>query len=290
MDEARSPRSAHVGDAGPRLRQQGFVRLSKEGEEIMLERTGGWQHAAWWRPACRTAAVLGPLLTCAVLANARDQVAAATSVLVLVLWVVGEAAAGDRPAAVIAAVSSGVWFDFFLTEPYLRFTISGSDDLEATVLLVLISLAVSEVALWGYRQQAQASRRSGYLEGVLGAARAVVEGETPTSALTDVVASHISEALGADGGRFVVGPVHDSRIAVLDHDGVLTRDGHAVDVDRVGLPVDEYVAVPVRRGPHTLGHFLVTASTTTAYPTREQRRIAVLLADQVAGAVQEDSA
>ena len=49
---------------------------------------------------------------------------------------------------------SGVWFDFFLTEPYLRLTIADSDDIETTVLLVLIGVAVTEIALWGHRQQA----------------------------------------------------------------------------------------------------------------------------------------
>jgi K+-sensing histidine kinase KdpD len=249
-----------------------------------------WQEASWWRPACRTVAVFGPLLTCAILATARDSVTAATAVLVLVLWVVAAAATGDRLAAVVAALSAGAGFDFFLTRPYHRLAISDAHDVETTVLLVVISLAVTEVALWGYRQQAHASRRSGYLEGVLGAARAVVEADTPTPAVIAVVARHIAEALGADGCRFVAGPVHDSRIAVLDHDGVLTRNGRPVDVDREGLPVDEYVAVPVRRGSQTLGHFLVTASTEVSYATGEQRRIAVLLADQVAGALRDESA
>jgi K+-sensing histidine kinase KdpD len=254
----------------------------------MVNRVFGWQQARW-RPAVRAAAVLAPFLTSAILSTVRDSVTAATSVLVLVVWVVAAAATGDRVAGILAAVSGGAWFDFFLTEPYLRFTIADSDDVEATVLLVLISLAVTEVALWGYRQQAQASRRSGYLEGVLGAARAVAEGDTPTGAVIDVVARHITEVLSADSCWFVEGPVYDARIAVLDHDGVLTRDGHPVDVERVGLPSNEYVAVLVRRGPRVVGHFLVTATTHVTYPTREQRRIAVLLADQVAAALRDES-
>jgi K+-sensing histidine kinase KdpD len=233
--------------------------------------------------------VLAPLLTCAILSTVRDSVTAATSVLVLVVWVVAAAATGDRMAGVLAAVSAGAWFDFFLTEPYLRFTIADSDDIEATVLLVLISLAVTEVALWGYRQRANAARRSGYLDGVLGAARAVAEGDTPTAVVIDIVARQIAEALAADSCRYVDGPVRDARIAVLDHDGVLMRDGHAVDVERVGLPSNEYVAVLVRRGPRVVGHFLVTATTRVTYPSGEQRRVAVLLADQVAGALQEGS-
>ena len=66
---------------------------------------------------------------------------------------------------------------------------------------------------------------------------------------------------------------------------MLTRGDHTVDVDRVGLPTDEYVALLVRRGVLVLGHFLVSATSRVAYPSREQRRVAVLLADQVAGAV-----
>lgn len=257
----------------------------------MTSRVSEWPFAPWWRQMVRASAVLVPLLTCATLSLVRDSVTAATSVLILVVWVVAAAATGDRLAGVLAAVSAGAWFDFFLTEPYLRFTIAEADDIEATVLLVLISLAVTEVALWGYRQQERASRRLGYLMGVLNAARAVAEGAQPTGVVVDVVARHIADVLGVDSCRYVDGPVRDVRIAALDHDGVVTRNGHPVDVDRVGLPVDEYVAISVRRGPRVVGHFLVAAATHMTYPTREERRVAVLLADQVvAAALRDDEA
>jgi GAF domain-containing protein len=149
----------------------------------------------------------------------------------------------------------------------------------------LIGLGVTEIALWGHRQQARAARRSGYLDGVLGAAKVVSDGDTPASALVEVVARQITDVLGADDCDFVEGPVHDARIAVLDHNGVVTRGDHTEDVDRQGLPSDEYVAVPVRRGSRVVGHFLVTASAHVAHPSREQRRVAMLLADQVAAAV-----
>ena len=226
-----------------------------------------------------------PLVTCATLYGFREDIPAATAVLVLVLWIVAAAATGDRIAGILAAVCAGAAFDFFLTEPYLRFTIDDPDDIEAAVLLVLIGIAVTEIALWGHRQQAGAARRSGYLDGVLGAARAVSEGDTPPDVVIDVVARQIAEVLGADSCRFVAGPIHDARIALLDHDGILIRGGRAVDVDRVGLPTDELIALVVRRGSRTAGHFLVTAATRTSYPSREQRRVAVLLADQIAPAV-----
>lgn len=249
----------------------------------MVEILEGWSPARW-RTAARTGAVVLPLLTCAVLYGFRDDLAAATDVLILVLLVVGAAATGDRAAGLLAAVSCGAWFDFFLAPPYLTFTIDSAGDIEAAVLLVLISVAVTEVALWGRRQQARASRRAGYLDGILGAARAVAAGRAASSPVTDVVARQVAEVLGVEDVRFVPGPIEDSRIAILDTDGVLTRDGHEIDVDRVGLPVDEYVAVPVRKGPRVVGCFLLTAADQMAYPSREQRRVAMLLADQVAAA------
>jgi K+-sensing histidine kinase KdpD len=239
-------------------------------------------NAPAWQPLTRVAAVVAPFLAGAVLYEFRHHITSATSVLILVLIVVGAAATGDRATGLLAAVSAGAAFDFFLAPPYLTFRINDANDIATTVLLVLISAAVTEVALWGRRQQARASRRSGYLDGVLNAARTVAEGDAPGSTVTDLVAGQIAEVLDADSIHFVKGPLLDTRFAVIDHDGAVERDGHPVDVDRVGLPTNEYTAVPVRKGPHEVGHFLLTAASHVAYPSREQRRVAVLLADQVA--------
>lgn len=257
-----------------------------------MEQTGpgSWSRWAQGGATVRVAAVLVPLVTCAVLAQLRDTVTTEVAALVLVLWVVAAAATGDRVAGVLAGLSGGLWFDFFLTQPYQAFTIRDSEDVEATVLLVVISLAVTEVALWGRRQQGEASRRSGYLDGVVGVAETVATGDAPPATVVAVIGQHITEVLGADACRFVDGPVHDERVAVLDHEGGVTRGGHPVDVDRVGLPTSDYTAVPVHRGSRVVGHFLVTATTRVSYPGREQRRVAVLLADQAVGVLPVDPA
>jgi hypothetical protein len=72
---------------------------------------------------------------------------------------------------------------------------------------------------------------------------------------------------------------------VLHHDGRVTRNDRTVDVEKDGLPIDGETALEVRRGSDTLGHFVITSASAMAYPTAEQRRVAVLLADQVAGAL-----
>jgi len=251
---------------------------------MVLSPSPAAEQRSWWQSPTfvRSAAVVVPLVVCAVLATMRDLVPAASAVLVLVLCVVGVAATGDRFAGVLAALSGGAWFDVFLTQPYLHLTIDDPDDVQAAVLLVLIGVSVTELALWGRRQQEQASLRSGYLDGVLSAAATVAEADSGPDRVVAVVGDHIADVLGADRCAYVVGPVHDPRVAVLDRDGVLTQHGQHRDVQRSGLPVDDYVALEVRRGGRVIGHFLVTASTRVARPSREQCRVAVLLADQVA--------
>lgn len=230
----------------------------------------------------RASAVVLPLIACAVMSAWRDDTTSATAVLVLAALIVAAASTGDRFSGVAAALSSGAWFDFFLTEPYQRFTIDDPQDVEATVLLVIIGLAVSEIALWGEREQARASRRSGYLDGVLGVAELVLGSHGSAAQLTDRVAEQIAEVLGVAETRFVPGRVHDPRFALLHHDGTVTRGGHRLDVDRHGLPSDEQTALLVRRDESTLGYFLITSAADVARPSLEQRRVAVLLADQLA--------
>ena len=235
------------------------------------------RHRSW----VVTAAAVAPLLACVVLAVFRDTITAATAVLVLVLLVVGAASTGVRLAGIVAAASGAVWFDYFLTKPYETLAINDRNDVEAAVLLVLIGLAVTEVALWGHRQQARANRRAGYLDGVLGTAEIVTLQQDSPDSLVRHVAEQIKQILDVGRCAFVAGPVHDARVPRLDHHGRVWRGDRQVDVDRDGLPTDDNIALPVARADVTLGHFLITAASDIARPTMEQRKVAVLLADQV---------
>ena len=49
------------------------------------------------------------------------------------------------------------------------------------MLLLVIGVVVTEISVWGRRQQAAASRRAGYLDGLNGAARAVAVGGSPSA-------------------------------------------------------------------------------------------------------------
>jgi K+-sensing histidine kinase KdpD len=243
----------------------------------------GRDPVSWAGPRAVTAfAVLGPLAAAVLLHLAGDRVTAAVSALVLVLVVVAAAASGLRAAGVLAALSAGAWYDFFLTAPRLSFTVLDRDDVEVAVLLLIVGLAVTELALWGRRQQARASRRAGYLDGVLRTADLVALPDASPDLLVAAVAERMTDVLGVDGCRFEARDRLRARSATALHrDGSVIQQGARVDVDRHGLPTDDLVAVPVEHGGVDYGRFLLTSSTRHARPTTEQRRIAVALADQV---------
>lgn len=231
------------------------------------------------------AAAIAPLVVCAALVPFRESVTPAAAALTLVLVVVLAAATGVRLAGFVAALSSGVWFDFFLTEPYGSLKITDRDDIEVAILLLMVGAAVTEIALWGRRQQARASRRAGYLDGVLGTADLIAVRPSSPDALVHRVSHQIVEILNIDACRFEPGSVRSRASARLEHDGSVTQRGQSVDVDRDGLPSDDLIALEAQHGGVTHGWFVLTASTRVARPSVEQRRVVVLLADQVGAAL-----
>jgi K+-sensing histidine kinase KdpD len=70
------------------------------------------------------AGLVAPLVVAVILVPFRDGFPGTDAALVLIVVVVAVGAAGYQPAGVVAAVSAAAWFDFFLTVPYERFTIT----------------------------------------------------------------------------------------------------------------------------------------------------------------------
>src|SRR5690348_9425575 len=71
-----------------------------------------------------------PLALAATLVPFRASFPNTDAALALLLVVVAVAANGYRVAGVVAALSAAAWFDFFLTRPYERFTITRRTDIE----------------------------------------------------------------------------------------------------------------------------------------------------------------
>jgi K+-sensing histidine kinase KdpD len=237
------------------------------------------------RSVALTAAVLLPVAACALLGLVRGVVANNNAALVLVLVVVAVAATGYRAAGLVAAVVSAASFDFFLTQPYLQFAITERDDVEAAVLLALIGLAVTEIALWGRRQQARASVRAGYLDGVVSAARLAASGVTPPSDVVELIGRQIVDVLDLDACRFEASPQADPDRPRLQVDGGVTWRGRVVDVEREGLPTLDAIELSVNSAGVDRGRFLLVSTTAVRRPDRERRLVAVALADQAAAAL-----
>ena len=229
------------------------------------------------------AGVLLPLALAAVLVPFRSGFANTDAALAQVLVVVAVASAGYRPAGLIAAVSAAAWYDFFLTRPYETFNITRATDIETTVLLLLIGVAVTEIAVWGHRQRGAASRRSGYLEGINDAARAVAEGDSP-SGLVDLVSGRLVQLLSLRTCEFQYGVAGIGKPARLERDGVVIADGQVWDSELNGLPVTAGVELLVESGGRLQGRYLMQPDPAFR-PTREQLLVAVAFADQAGAAL-----
>jgi Domain of unknown function (DUF4118) len=244
-------------------------------------RTSAPPAAADQRPSRRgaavlTVAVLGPALAAALLAPLRDRIAGTDVALVLVLVIVAVAAAGRRAAGLLAALSAGVWYDFFFTRPYEQLAISARADVETTILLFLVGLAVTEIAVWGHRQHAEAGRRAGYEAGIRDAARSM-SGDASPGSTVEQVAEQLTAVLGLESCRFDYGAgVLGGRRPRLRADGELEVGGSVWPVDTMGWPTDREIEILVTVSGAYRGRFLMRAGSATA-PTLAQRLVAVSL-------------
>jgi hypothetical protein len=222
------------------------------------------------------AALAAPLAVAAVLLPFRASWSNTNVALLLVVVVVGVAAAGNRVAGGLAAVWAAIWFDFFFTLPYYRFTIRSSADATTAVLLLVTGLAVSQLAARARRLKVVAITDAGYLAQIRETASLATSATGP-----DVVVNHVKAQLagllGLEGARFEYGSLlgHPPR---LEADGTV-RVGHSrVDVELAGLPAEE-IELRVFGGGQYFGRFMLHAKPGSR-PSLQARLVAVTLADQ----------
>jgi K+-sensing histidine kinase KdpD len=225
------------------------------------------------------AGVAAPLALLAILVPFRTSFPNTDAALALMLVVVAVAATGYRLAGLLAAVSAAAWFDFFLTRPYERFTITRTTDLETTILILVIGVAVTELAVWGRRQHLAATRRAGYLEGINAAAEAVAAGGSPVT-LVDQVAGQLTRLLALRSCRFEYGVAGLGQPARLQHDGQVMAGGQVWERDN--WPGDTELLV--ENSGLLQGRYLMVPEPGSR-PTLEQRLVAVAFADQVGAAL-----
>ena len=228
------------------------------------------------------AALVAPLAAAAILLPFRSSWSNTNVALLLVVVIVAVSAIGNRIAGVLAAVGSAVWFDFFFTLPYYRFTIRSSDDVTTAVLLLATGLAVSQLAARARQLQVVAITDEGYLTQIHDTAALAQSARSP-DAVVDHVRDQLVGLLGLEGFRFEYGSLlgHPPR---LEPDGTIAMTGHAQwDVEQRGLPADEIELRTFGNGQY-YGRFMLKPKP-GARPSLQARLVAVTLADQAGRAL-----
>lgn len=223
------------------------------------------------------AALMVPLAVAAALLPVRGHLSGADVALVLVLATVAVAAGGNHFAGALAAVSAAAWFDFFFTQPYQSFTASKPADVTTAVLLLVIGLAVSQLAARVRRLRVIAVTDAGYLSRLHGTAELTQSARSPGT-VVDHVKGQLTELLNLRDCRFEYG-------SLLGHPARLEQDGGVVvghrhwDVERRGFP-DEEIELRTFANGRFYGRFMLRP-TPGAVPSLQARLVAVTLADQV---------
>jgi hypothetical protein len=230
------------------------------------------------------AAVAAPIATAVALIPWRNQLDTADNALFLVVVIVAVAGTGRRAAAAVTALVSALSFDFFLTRPYQSFRITRHSDLITEILLLVVGIAVGELAARG-RQHREAAWQGRHQMALLHSVTELAATGQDPQVVVVVAAHELRELLFLRDCRFTA---HDpgGATARVTPNGEVTVGSETWSTNDLGLPTRS-VDLPVRSGGWLLGHFLLTP--TPGKPVSSDRLlVAVAIADQVGAALAAD--
>lgn len=225
------------------------------------------------------AAVVVPFAVAVALVPIRSHSPNATVALILALVVALLAAAGTRLSAALAAVSAGLGFDVFHTQPYGSLRITRAQDVEATLLLLGVGLVVGQLATRSRRHSHRAAESSYDLGRIHVVAEMLAAGERADQVVL-AVANELKSLLDLRYCRF--DPAFAGQPGpFIERHGAITWGSVEWGFTTMGLPRKEVTLVVEHQG-RPLGRYVLLAR--TDYPvTVDQLLVAVALAD-LAGA------
>ena len=231
--------------------------------------------------AAIAAALAVPLLVSAILLPFRASWSNTNVALLLVVVVVAVAALGNRVAGGLAAVWTAVWFDFFFTLPYDRFTIRSSSDVTTFVLLLVVGLAVSQLAARARHLKVVTITDAGYLSRIQETAALTQIARAPED-VVDLVRKQLVGLLDLQECRFEYGTLlgHPPR---LERDGSVRSGGVRLNAEEFGLPDKEIELRTFGNGQY-YGRFMMRPKPGSK-PSLQARLVAITLADQAGRAL-----
>ncbi|MGZ4688653.1 MAG: DUF4118 domain-containing protein [Acidimicrobiia bacterium] len=236
------------------------------------------------RPSTIAYAIGGllPIAVAGAIVGLRSEIDTTNVALVLVLCVVGTAAFGGRGPAALSAVIAAVSYEFFFTKPYYSLRINSADDVETTLILLAIGLAVGQLAVHARHTRRDASRGRDEIASMRRVAERAAGGASDQE-LIDLVVAELTSLLSLVGCRFEVeatGPV----LPVLERSGRIESPYRRVGPDgELALP-PLGVRLPVVGGGRQLGSIVLDPDPVVGV-TLEARVVAVALADQLGAAL-----
>ncbi|MEV7526563.1 DUF4118 domain-containing protein [Streptomyces sp. NPDC091371] len=232
--------------------------------------------------AALLAALVAPFLVALALVPFRTDLSATNEALIMVVAVVAVAASGTRAAGALAALSAAAWYDFFLTRPYQRFTISDRDEIRTAVLLLLTGLIVGQLAVRAHTLHTTVVTDAAHLSSLQRAARLAEDGASPDS-VVEHVRRELVGLLRLRGCRFEYGSLTGRRPRLEHHGGLwLHRPGRVTEY--ADWP-DGETELRVVGGGHYYGRFLLDAHPGRPLPPEQDRLVAVALAAQAGAAL-----
>jgi len=229
---------------------------------------------------------LGALLVALVLVPFRDDIDNANLALLLVLVVVVAAVLGGRSAAVVAAITATMAFDFFLTRPYNSMRIESADDLETAIIMLAVGLLVGEVAARGRRSRRQRERAADAIGRVHRVAALIAESgpldrDHRLDVIVDAVRTELTELLHLHDCRLEYAPFQWP-MPRLERSGTIEASEHEYADDGFVLP-EWGVQLPVLDAGREIARFVLMGDPAVSV-TIEERVVAVALADQLGSA------
>jgi K+-sensing histidine kinase KdpD len=209
----------------------------------------------------------------------RDVIGNTNVALVLVVVIVAAAAFGGRLAGAMTAAAAALSFNFFHTEPHYTLRVHSADDIWTIVLLFVVGLVVGQLAIASRKNQVKAViERAGvnHLEAI----GAMVAQDQPPSSVWPAVQAALLDELRLEGATFESDSQPASTMPVLERGGHFDNKVMFWSREGMELPRDG-VLLPVRAGDRSFGR-IVLAPGVGRGTTRDQRRVAVALADLLA--------
>ena len=224
---------------------------------------------------------LAPIAVAAALVPLRGEIDNTNLALILVVVVTAAAILWGRGPGALAAVTTTLSFDFFLTRPYLSAHIDDSDDLETALILLVVALLVGEVASRGRRSRREHDQIA---DAVLRVHR-VADQVAYDAKLDEVIAlvkSELTALLGLHDCWLELAP-STWPLPRLERGGTLEASEHRWVGGGFTIPQDG-VELPVMVKGYEVAR-LVLIGDPEVPVTLEERVVAVALADQLSSAV-----